>query len=74
MEINAQPDRLDLNDVHVKLAKEMGLKFAINTDSHNPFSLHYMEYGINQARRGWCEKEDVINTLPLKKLKKVLKR
>jgi len=51
----------------------MGVKMAINTDSHNSFSLHYMEYGINQARRGWCEKNDVINTLSLKSLRKFLK-
>ena len=74
MEINSQPDRLDLNDIHAKMAKELGVKMAINTDSHNIFSLYYIEYGINQARRGWCEKEDIINTLPLSKLKKILKR
>ncbi len=74
LEINAQPERLDLNDIHAKMAKEMGLKMAINTDSHSQFSLFYMEYGINQARRGWCEKEDIINTRSLKELKKLLKR
>jgi len=74
MEINAQPDRLDLNDIHIKMAKEMGVKMAINTDSHNIFSLYYMQYGINQARRGWCEKEDIINTRCLKELRKFLKR
>ena len=74
MEINSQPDRLDLSDIHAKMAKELGVKMAINTDSHNIFSLYYIEYGINQARRGWCEKEDIINTLPLGQLKKFLKR
>ena len=74
MEINAQPDRLDLNDIHTKMAKEMGVKMAINTDSHNIFSLYYMQYGINQARRGWCEKDDIINTRSLAELKKLLKR
>jgi len=74
MEINAQPDRLDLNDIHAKLAKEMGVKMAINTDSHNIYSLYYMRYGVNQARRGWCEKEDIINTRPLEELRKLLKR
>ena len=74
MEINAQPDRLDLNDIHIKMAKEMGVKMAINTDSHNYYSLYYMEYGVNQARRGWCEKEDIINTRDLKSLKKLLQR
>ncbi|BCD67727.1 DNA polymerase/3'-5' exonuclease PolX [Nitratiruptor sp. YY09-18] len=74
MEINAQPDRLDLNDIHAKMAKEIGVKMAINTDSHNIYSLYYMQYGVNQARRGWCEKEDIINTRSLKELKKLLKR
>ena len=74
LEINAQPKRLDLNDIHLKAAKEAGMKFAISTDAHNTFSLAYMKYGINQARRGWIEKEDVINTLSLKKLRRVLKR
>ncbi len=74
MEINAQPERLDLTDIHAKMAKEMGVKMAINTDSHNLFSLHYMEYGVNQARRGWCEKSDIINTRSLKELKKLLQR
>ncbi|SMC09996.1 DNA polymerase/3'-5' exonuclease PolX [Nitratiruptor tergarcus] len=74
MEINAQPERLDLNDIHIKMAKDMGVKMAINTDSHNIFSLYYMQYGVNQARRGWCEKDDIINTRDLKNLKKLLKR
>ncbi len=74
MEINAQPERLDLTDIHAKMAKEMGVKMAINTDSHNVFSLRYMEYGVNQARRGWCEKSDIINTRSLKELKKLLQR
>ncbi len=74
LEINAQPERLDLTDIHAKMAKEMGVKMAINSDAHNIFSLRYMEYGINQARRGWCEKDDIINTRSLNQLKKVLKR
>ncbi len=74
MEINAQPERLDLNDIYAKMAKEMGVKMAVNTDAHNIYSLNYMEYGINQARRGWCEKEDIINTRDLKGLREFLKR
>ncbi|BAF70395.1 DNA polymerase/3'-5' exonuclease PolX [Nitratiruptor sp. SB155-2] len=74
MEINAQPDRLDLNDIHAKMAKELGVKMSINTDSHNIYSLFYMQYGVNQARRGWCEKEDIINTRSLDELRKLLKR
>ena len=74
LEINAQPERLDLNDVLAKTAKENGNLFVISTDSHDVESLNFMEYGINQARRGWVEKEDVINTLSLRELKSVLKR
>jgi DNA polymerase (family 10) len=74
LEINAQPKRLDLNDVYTQRAKETGVQFAISTDAHNTASLHYMKYGIYQARRGWLEKEDVINTLTLEELKKALQR
>lgn len=74
LEINAQPKRLDLNDIYAKYAKEAGVKFAISTDAHNIATLEYMRYGIFQARRGWIEKKDVINTLSLDKLKKTLRR
>ncbi len=74
LEINAQPERLDLSDIYVKMAKDMGIKMAVSTDAHNIFSLDYMKYGIYQARRGWCEKEDIINTNSLNSLKKLLKR
>ena len=72
LEINAQPQRLDLNDIHIKLAKEMSVKMAISTDSHNIFSLDYMKFGVYQARRGWAEKKDIINTKSLKELKELL--
>ena len=72
LEINAQPKRLDLNDLYTKRAKEAGVRFAISTDAHNAASLDYMQYGINQARRGWLEKGDVINTLSLSALKRTL--
>ncbi len=74
LELNAQPDRLDLNDVNLKLAKEIGTKIAISTDAHNTDNLLYMRYGINQARRGWIEKGDVINTLPLNDLLNILRK
>jgi DNA polymerase (family 10) len=74
MEINAQPDRLDLSDVYAKLAKEMGLKLAISTDAHTLSDLKTMRFGIYQARRGWLEKKDVLNTHTWKELKKLLKR
>jgi DNA polymerase (family 10) len=74
MEINANPDRLDLNDDHARLAKEIGLKLSISTDAHSTDNLHFMKYGVAQARRGWLEKDDVLNTRSWKDLKKLLKR
>jgi DNA polymerase (family 10) len=74
LELNAHPDRLDLKDTDCKMAKEMGLKVPISTDTHRITDLDYMRFGVNQGRRGWLEPEDVLNTLALKKLKKVLKR
>ncbi|OQX73498.1 MAG: DNA polymerase III [Campylobacteraceae bacterium 4484_4] len=74
MEINAQPERLDLNDIHIREAKEHGVKFTISTDAHAKDQLDFIRYGINQARRGWIEKGDVLNTQPLKKLLKTLVR
>ncbi len=65
MECNAYPDRLDLKDVHLRMAKERGVKIVISTDSHNAGNLNFMKYGVETARRGWIEKGDVINTLPL---------
>ncbi|HHD77479.1 MAG TPA: DNA polymerase/3'-5' exonuclease PolX [Campylobacteraceae bacterium] len=72
LEINAQPERLDLNDVLIREAKEAGVMLAVNTDAHAAGQLEYMRYGINQARRGWLEKGDLINTLPLGKLLQVI--
>jgi DNA polymerase (family 10) len=74
LEVNAQPDRLDLSDVHVKMAKEMGLKLAISTDAHNVDQLDYMRYGVGQARRGWLEPDEVLNTRDLDQLRTLLKR
>ncbi len=73
LELNAQPDRLDLNDIHSKMAKEMGIRIAISTDAHSLNDLELMRYGIWQARRGWIEKADVINTLPLTALQKLFR-
>lgn len=72
LEVNSQPKRLDLKDVHVKMALEHGCKLAVNSDSHNSQDLDYMELGVATVRRGWAQKEDIINTLPLKKLLKFL--
>ena len=74
LEINAQPDRLDLNDKHCRLAKEMGLRLALATDAHSTTNLDYVRYGIDQARRGWLEPDDVINTGTWGELKEMLKR
>jgi len=74
LELNAQPQRLDLNDVHCRMAKERGLKVVISTDAHSSGQLGYLRYGVGQARRGWLEKGDVLNTLGLTALKKALKR
>ncbi|MDL5502035.1 MAG: DNA polymerase/3'-5' exonuclease PolX, partial [Candidatus Methanoperedens sp.] len=70
LEINSYPERLDLKDVYIKRAREEGVKMVINTDSHSPSQLQYIEYGISQARRGWAEKEDIINCWPVEKLLK----
>ncbi|MCK4968547.1 MAG: DNA polymerase III, partial [Candidatus Aenigmarchaeota archaeon] len=72
LELNSFPRRLDLNDINCRRAKELGVKIAINTDAHNISGLSSMCYGIGQARRGWLEKKDVINTFSLNKLKKFL--
>lgn len=63
IEINAYPLRLDLSDMYVKKAKEMGVSLAINTDTHVTFQFDFMSYGVGMARRGWAEKKDVLNTL-----------
>ena len=74
MELSAFPDRLDLNDLHCQLAKKLGVKIALNTDSHSIAHLDNMKYGIYTARRGWLEKKDIVNTLPLDKLLMALRR
>jgi DNA polymerase (family 10) len=74
LEINAHPDRLDLDDVHCKMAKDMGLKLSIATDAHFTSHLGFMRFGIDQARRGWLEKEDVLNTRPVEEMLKLLRR
>jgi len=63
LELNAQPDRLDLNDRHLLRAREIGVKIAISTDAHSAGQLQFMSYGIDQARRGWLEKHQVLNTI-----------
>lgn len=74
LEINAQPDRLDLNDVHVRMAREAGARFVISTDAHRVAELDNMRYGVDQARRGWCTRQDVANTRSLDGLRKLLEK
>ncbi|MBJ3762525.1 DNA polymerase/3'-5' exonuclease PolX [Maribius pontilimi] len=74
LELNANPIRLDLKDVHCRLAAEHGVRIAISTDAHSTGGLDHMRYGIDQARRGWLERGDVLNTLGLDDLVKALKR
>lgn len=73
LEINAYFDRLDLNDINARIAKEYGVKFCIGTDSHNSIQLNMMIYGIGQARRAWLTKSDVINTKSLKDFEEAIK-
>ncbi len=73
LEINSFPERLDLNDQNIRKAKELGIKMAINTDAHHKDQLRFAELGIAQARRGWAEKEDIINAQSLEKLLKYFK-
>lgn len=73
-EINSSPNRLDLSDEHSKMAKDAGIKIAINTDAHSTGELNFITAGINQARRAWLERADVLNTYPLAKLIGLLKR
>jgi DNA polymerase (family X) len=73
MELNAYPDRLDLNDVHLRQAKQQGVKIVINTDAHHTSHMEKIQYGILQARRAWLTKDDVLNTLPAAKFAKAMK-
>jgi DNA polymerase (family 10) len=72
LEINAQPERLDLNDVHAAMAREAGVPLVIGTDAHAVGELAGMRYGVDQARRAWCRPRDIANTLSLKALRKSL--
>jgi DNA polymerase (family 10) len=74
VEINASPHRLDLNDVHAHRAKELGVKVCINTDAHSVQRLDQMSYGVDQARRAWLTKGDVLNTMTLKQMRGWLDR
>ena len=73
MELNAYPDRLDLNDVHLRMARERGVKIVINTDAHHTSHFEKIKYGILQARRAWRTAADVLNTLPEKEFRQAMK-
>lgn len=68
VELNANPERLDLSDRHVFRARELGVPVVVSTDAHSTDNLRYMEYGVAQARRGWLEPDDVLNTRSLSEL------
>ncbi|MDP6458628.1 MAG: DNA polymerase/3'-5' exonuclease PolX [Candidatus Bathyarchaeota archaeon] len=72
MEVNSYPERLDLNDVNCKAAKEQGVKMVIGTDSHSPSQMEFMSFGVSVARRGWLEKENVANSYSLEELEPLL--
>jgi DNA polymerase (family 10) len=74
IELNAHPTRLDIDDHFCRLAKDMGVKVALGTDAHSIDGLEFMKYGIGQARRGWLEPKDILNTRPLHELTKLLAR
>ncbi len=72
LEINAFPDRLDLDDIHVKLAKEQGVQFVLGTDSHSINHFDFMRFGIATARRGWLEKKDILNAYSIQEIEKII--
>ncbi len=74
MECNSYPDRLDLKDTYLHMAKDRGVKIVISTDSHSTGNLEFMRYGVQMARRGWLEKKDVLNTLPLEEFLAALRQ
>jgi len=74
LEINGQPDRLDLRDVHARAAKQAGLKLLVNSDAHQIRAQNYVELGIGQARRGWLTKDDVVNTRTWRQLDKLRRK
>ncbi|HYA28625.1 MAG TPA: DNA polymerase/3'-5' exonuclease PolX [Acidobacteriota bacterium] len=74
IELNGQPQRLDLNDVYIHRAMDLGVKISLNTDAHGTEQLKFMKYGVDQARRGWLEKRHVLNTMTWPQLEKWLKQ
>ncbi len=73
LEHNAYPDRLDLSDRHLRHAREKGVKFVVNTDSHHTTHMEKIRYGVLQLRRAWLTPADVLNTLPPEKFARAMK-
>jgi DNA polymerase (family 10) len=73
VEINAQPERLDLDDVACRAAIALGVRLAVSTDAHSAAELRFMRWGVEQARRGWVQRENVVNTRSLNQLLKLLR-
>jgi len=73
LEINAFPDRADIKDEYVRKCIEAGVKMSIDSDAHSVEHFKLLDFGVAQARRGWAEKKDIINTLPVEKMLKMLK-
>jgi len=74
LELNAHPERLDLTDAHCRMAKDEGVRIAISSDAHGIHEFAYLDYGIGQARRGWLENDNIVNTRALSALKRLLRR
>ena len=72
LELNANPKRLDLTDIYCQMAKEQGVLVSINSDAHSIDAFNDLEFGVGQARRGWLEEKDVLNTRPLAQVRKLL--
>ena len=73
LELNAQPDRLDLHDIHCQMARDEGVLVSINSDAHSTLDFAHLKYGIGQARRGWLAPGDVLNTRTLAALKPLIR-
>lgn len=74
LELDAQPDRLDVTDVHAQMARDEGVLIAVSTDAHSVMDFNNLRFGVGQARRGWLEKKDVLTTRPLGELRRLLRR
>jgi DNA polymerase (family 10) len=74
LELNAQPDRLDLQDIYCQMARDEGVMVSVASDAHSVYEYAYLEYGVSQARRGWLSAADVLNTRTLPALRRLLKR